>query len=121
MTSGSPYNISFPIIDIYLLNNQPSICEFFHVPFGLFSELPPDLIINVQDHHNISSGSVLNDLHLKAEVCTDKSQKDCRSLHLGPRMDRREGGWIDVEFVLLVKTTVLAFPIESMGLVYLPT
>eukprot|EP00434_Breviolum_minutum_P004993 symbB.v1.2.004406.t1/scaffold247.1/size253962/6 len=32
------------------------------------------------DQHDISSGSVLNDLHLKAEVCTDKSQKDCRPL-----------------------------------------
>lgn len=36
-----------------------------------------------KDQHDISSGSVLNDLHLKAEVCTDKSQKDCRPLYLG--------------------------------------
>ena len=47
-----------------------------------------------KDQHDISSGSVLNDLHLKAEVCTDKSQKDCRPLYLGS--SREDGIGSDV-------------------------
>lgn len=81
MTSGSLY------IYIYQWKKTTIYLWIVSCAQWVFSELPPNLILTInlsKDQHDISSGSVLNDLHLKAEVCTDKSQKDCRPLYLEP-------------------------------------